>query len=71
MAADNSLIKTAHKKQRFTEQDLLDIANCMGDPHYFLDNFFYIQHPMKGKMQYKGFGRNTKQGRLYKKERKR
>ena len=55
MAADNSLIKTAHKKQRFTEQDLLDIANCMGDPHYFLDNFFYIQHPMKGKMQYKAY----------------
>ena len=55
MAADNSLIKTAHKKQRFTEQDLLDITNCLGNPHYFLDNFFFIQHPTKGKMQYKAF----------------
>jgi len=55
MAADNSLIKSAHKKQKFTEQDLLDIANCMADPHYFLDNFFYIQHAMKGKMKYQAF----------------
>lgn len=55
MAADNSLIKTAHKKQKFTEQDLLDIANCLADPHYFLDNFFHIQHPTKGKIQYKAF----------------
>ena len=55
MAADNSLIKTAHKKQKFTEQDLLDIANCLSNPHYFLDNFFNIQHPTKGKMQYKAF----------------
>ena len=56
MAADKSLIKSAHKKQRFTEQDLEDIAKCMEDPHYFLDNFFYIQHPTKGRMQYKAFG---------------
>lgn len=55
MAVDNSLIKTAHKKQRFTEQDLLDIANCMSDPHYFLDNFFYIQHPTQGKLKYQAF----------------
>lgn len=55
MAADNSLIKTAHKKQKFTEQDLIDIANCLSSPHYFLDNFFYIQHPTKGKMKYGAF----------------
>lgn len=55
MAADNSLIKTAHKKQRFTEQDLEDITKCISDPHHFLDNFFYIQHPTKGRIQYKAF----------------
>lgn len=52
---EGNLIKTAHKKQRFTEQDALDIANCMTDPHYFLDNFFYIQHPTKGKLSYTAF----------------
>ena len=55
MAADKSLIKTAHKKIKFTESDLIDIANCMTDPHHFMDNFFFIQHPTKGKMQYKAF----------------
>ena len=52
---DGNLIKSAHKKQRFTEQDLEDIKNCIQDPHYFLDNFFYIQHPTKGKMKYQAF----------------
>lgn len=52
---DGNLIKSAHKKQKFTEQDAIDIANCITDPHYFLDHFFYIQHPTKGKMKYKAF----------------
>jgi hypothetical protein len=55
MAADNSLIKTAHKKQVFTEQDLIEFAKCLEDPHYFLDNYFHIQHPTKGKMSYTAF----------------
>lgn len=60
MAADNSLIKSAHKQQRFTEQDLEDIQKCMTDPHYFLDNFFFIQHPTKGRIQYKAFDYQVK-----------
>jgi len=52
---DGNLIKSAHKTQKFTEQDLADIANCMSDPHYFLNNFFYIQHPTKGRLKYNSF----------------
>ena len=52
---EGNLIKSAHKKQRFTEQDLEDISKCITDPHYFLDNFFYIQHPTKGKLKYAPF----------------
>ena len=52
---DGNLVKSANKKQRFTEQDLMDITLCMEDPHYFLKNFFYIQHPTKGKMKYEAF----------------
>lgn len=55
MPVDNTLIKSAHKKQRYTDNDLLEIANCIDDPHYFLDNYFYIQHPLKGKMRYTAF----------------
>ena len=52
---DGVLVKSAHKKQKFTEQDIQDIQNCITDPHYFLDNFFYIQHPTKGKLKYEPF----------------
>jgi len=52
---DGNLIKSANKKQKFTEQDLVDISSCVDNPHYFLKNFFYIQHPTKGKMKYQAF----------------
>ena len=53
--AQKTLIKTAHTKQRFTEQDVEDIIKCSTDPHYFLNNFFYIQHATKGKMKYSAY----------------
>lgn len=52
---DGVLIKSAHKKQKFTEEELQGFSLCIDDPHYFLDHFFYIQHPTKGKMQYHPF----------------
>jgi hypothetical protein len=55
---DGKLIKTAHSTQRFTEKDVKDLAACMDKatgPHYFLNNFFHIQHPTKGKLLYQPF----------------
>lgn len=55
---ENKLIKTAHTTQRFTEQDIEDLIRCQDlkdGPHYFLDNFFFIQHPVKGKLRYEAF----------------
>jgi len=55
---DSKLVKTAHTTQKFSEQDIADLAMCMdpeNGPHYFLDNFFYIQHPVKGKLRYEAF----------------
>lgn len=52
------LVKPAHRKESFTEQQILEIARCMDPvtgPEYFMDNFFFIQHPTKGKMLYKAF----------------
>ena len=47
------LVKRAHTKETFTENALTALANC-SDPNngykYFCENFFYIQHPVKGKM---------------------
>jgi hypothetical protein len=55
---EGTLIKTAHSRQRYTEQDITDLKMCMDPdtgPHYFLDNFFYIQHPTKGRLRYEAF----------------
>jgi hypothetical protein len=52
---DGNLVKTAHSKQKYSEQDILDLGACMDPitgPHHFLDNFFYIQHPTRGSMLY-------------------
>jgi hypothetical protein len=55
---DGALVKRAHSTQRFTEEDLENLAKCMDPetgPHYFLENFFYIQHPVRGKLKYEPF----------------
>jgi hypothetical protein len=55
---DGKLVKQAHITQRFTEEDLESLAKCMDPvtgPHYFLENYFFIQHPVKGKLQYEPY----------------
>jgi hypothetical protein len=50
---DGVLIKKANRQERFTEQQISDLSQC-ADPDtgylYFAKNFFYIQHPVKGKL---------------------
>ena len=55
---ENTLVKRAHSTQKFTEQDIEDLMKCqdpINGPHYFLENFFYIQHPVKGRLKYEPF----------------
>ena len=55
---DTVLVKAPHRKQIYTEQELEEFARCadpVNGPMYFLDNFFYIQHPVRGKMLYHPF----------------
>jgi len=55
---DNKLVKTAYSADKYTEKDIEDLMKCsdpVDGPHYFLDHFFYIQHPTKGKLQYEPF----------------
>jgi len=52
------LVKTAHSQQKFNQQQIDDLVACSDSktgPHYFLDNFFYIQHPVKGQLRYEAF----------------
>jgi len=55
---EGNLIKKAHATQKWSEEDLMHMAACMDPetgPKYFIENFFYIQHPTKGQIQYEPF----------------
>jgi len=58
MALEGVLIKAPHRRQSFSEQELeqfVKSADPVTGAAYFLDNFFYIQHPTRGKMLYHPF----------------
>lgn len=52
------LVKAPHRREVYSEQELTEFALCadpVTGPLYFMDNFFYIQHPTRGKMLYHPF----------------
>jgi hypothetical protein len=55
---DGVLTKRAHTTETFTEDYIADLVKCM-DPdngyHFFMQNYFYIQHPVKGKMLFQPY----------------
>lgn len=55
MSADTSLIKTPHKDEQYTRDELFELVNCANDPKYFITNYCYIQHPTKGRMRFELF----------------
>ena len=58
MAVESVLVKAPYKRTAFTDQQLDEFLKCadpVTGPEYFMDNFFYIQHPTRGKMLYHPF----------------
>ena len=55
---DGVLTKKAHTTERFSEEQIKHLLAC-ADPEngylYFAKHFFYIQHPVKGKMLFQPF----------------
>jgi len=55
---DGVLTKKAHTKEKFTEEQVQHLLAC-ADPdtgyEYFAKYFFYIQHPVKGKMLFEPY----------------
>ncbi len=52
------LVKAPYQRETYTAEQLEEFAKCadpVSGPHYFLENFFYIQHPTRGRMLYKPF----------------
>lgn len=55
---DTVLVKAPHRRETYTDQELLEFSLCadpVTGPMYFLDNYFWIQHPTRGKMVYHPF----------------
>jgi hypothetical protein len=55
---DAILVKAPHRRETYSESELEQFARCadpVTGPMYFMDNFFHIQHPTKGKMLYHPF----------------
>lgn len=55
---DYTLIKKPHTVESFSEQQVREFMACadpITGPEYFMSNFFYIQHPVQGRMLYKPF----------------
>ena len=55
---DGVLIKKANQQETFSEKQIAEFTKCM-DPDtgylYFLKNYFYIQHPVKGKIRFEPY----------------
>ncbi len=53
-----TLIKTPHKKESYTQAQILEFSRCAHPetgPEYFLRNYFYIQHPTRGSIKCEPF----------------
>lgn len=56
--SENTLVKKPNQVQSFTKEQINELISCqdpINGPHYFINNFFYIQHPTKGKIKYKAY----------------
>ena len=57
-AIEASIVKSPYRKASYSEKQIIEFAKCadpVTGPQYFMDNYFYIQHPTKGKMLYHPF----------------
>ena len=55
---ESAIIKTPYKKMSYTEHQIQELAKCadpVTGPRYFMSNYFFIQHPTKGSIQYHPF----------------
>ena len=55
---ETAIIRSPYKAMSMTEEQILEFAKCADPdtgPEYFMTNYFYIQHPTRGSIQYKPY----------------
>ena len=71
-ADDSALVKKPHVKTPFTDEQLTEFAKTAdrkNGAYFFMDNFFWIQHPVRGRIQYKAFPYQVKLLQVYRENR--
>jgi len=53
LALENVFVKSPFKVERFTDDNVRELALCAQDPVYFIDTYCWVQHPIRGKVQFK------------------
>jgi len=49
---DEVLVKKPHKSQKWSQEQIDELGLAMEDPIHFIQNYAYIQHPVKGKVSF-------------------
>jgi len=49
---NTNLVKAPYKKEKFTQDQLTELVKCTQDPKYFIKEYCWIQHPVKGRMKF-------------------
>ena len=55
---DGVIIKKANRQERFTKKQVNELEKCLNPVtgvFHFLENYFNIQHPIKGRLIYKAY----------------
>ena len=65
MALENTFVKSPFKVEKFTDDNVRELALCTEDPVYFIDTYCWVQHPTKGKVPFKLFGYQRELIRCY------
>ena len=60
---ETAIIKAPHQTTSMTEEQIIEFARCadaVTGPDYFMSNYFFIQHPTRGAIQYHPYGYQVK-----------
>lgn len=55
MMNENSFVKSPFKVEKFTDDNVRELALCATDPIYFIDTYCWVQHPTRGKVRFRLF----------------
>jgi len=65
---DTALVKAQHKPEYYTDDQVAEFLKC-ADPHngyaHFMEKYFYIQHPVRGRILYQPYEYQKKLARSY------